>query len=167
MHTTTAEGAAKAADGLVLAAACNPAVIDVDALVKAARASGTAIDGPGRLLAQITKQIVERTMELEMTEHLGYEVGDPAGQGFGDSRNGEFEPQIVPKHARRLGNLQNMILSLYSRGMTVRDIQAHLAEIYGVSASPDLISRVTDVIIDEIKKMAVSAVGYGVPDCLC
>lgn len=162
MDTTTAVEAAKTVDGGVLAAARNPNLIDVDALVKSARASGTAIDGPGGLLAQITKQIVERTLEVEMTEHLGYEPGDPAGRGTGNSRNGstskrlmttnghvdisvprdrnaEFEPQIVPKHTRRLGNIQDMILSLYSRGMTTRDIGAHLMEIYGVSASPDLI----------------------------
>ena len=174
MDTTTAVEAAKTVDGGVLAAARNPNLIDVDALVKAARASGTAIDGPGGLLAQITKQIVERTLEAEMTEHLGYESGDPAGRGSGNSRNGsttktlmthnghvdisvprdrnaEFEPQIVPKHTRRLGNIQDMILSLYSRGMTTRDIGAHLMEIYGVSASPDLISKVTDVVVDEIK----------------
>jgi putative transposase len=66
-------------------------------------------------------------------------------------RNASFEPRIVPKHARRLGNINDMILSLYSRGMTTRDIEAHLHEVYGVEASRQLISNVTDVIIDEIK----------------
>lgn len=66
-------------------------------------------------------------------------------------RNGSFEPQIVPKFARRLGGVEDMILSLYSRGMTTRDITAHLAEVYGIDASPDLISRITEVVVDEIK----------------
>jgi putative transposase len=66
-------------------------------------------------------------------------------------RNGTFEPRIVPKHARRLGNIEDMVLSLYSRGMTTRDIEAHLSEVYGISASRELISRVTDVVVDEIK----------------
>ncbi len=109
-----------------------------------------------------------------MTDHLGYESGDPAGRGTGNSRNGgtsktvstrngpvemrvprdrnsSFEPRIVPKHARRVGNIEDMILSLYSRGMTTRDIEAHLLEIYGINASRELISNVTDVVVDEIK----------------
>jgi putative transposase len=66
-------------------------------------------------------------------------------------RNSSFEPQIVPKRARRVGNIEDMILSLYSRGMTTRDIEAHLREVYGVSASRELISNVTDVVADEIE----------------
>jgi putative transposase len=126
------------------------------------------------LLNQITKAVLDRALEAEMTGHLGYEVGDPAGRGTGNSRNGKttktvsttngpvdvavprdrkstFEPRIVPKRARRLGTIDDMILSLYSRGMTTRDIEAHLAEVYGVSASRELISNVTEVVVDEIK----------------
>jgi putative transposase len=122
----------------------------------------------------MTKAVLERALEVEMTDHLGYESGDPAGRGTGNSRNGttsktvntsagpveitvprdrnaSFEPQIVPKRARRIGRIEDMILSLYSRGMTTRDITAHLAEIYDIDVSPDLISRVTDVVADEIK----------------
>lgn len=146
----------------------------IDSLIKDAKASGTPLDGVDGLLNQITKAVLERALEAEMSEHLGYEVGDPAGRGTGNSRNGKtsktvattngpldmriprdrnstFEPRIVPKHARRVGNIEDMILSLYSRGMTTRDIEAHLSEIYGINASRELISNVTEVVVDEIK----------------
>ena len=107
-----------------------------------------------------------------MDDHLGYVKGDPAGNGSGNSRNGSygktltttsgscghsardrksaFEPQIVVKGQRRVGQVDEMILSLYARGMTTRDIHAHLAEIYGVEVSSALVSAVTDVVSDEI-----------------
>jgi len=155
-----------------LAEAMSPSTID--SLIKDAKASGTPLDGVDGLLNQITKAVLERALEAEMSEHLGYEVGDPAGRGTGNSRNGKtsktvattngpldmriprdrnstFEPRIVPKHARRVGNIEDMILSLYSRGMTTRDIEAHLSEIYGINASRELISNVTEVVVDEIK----------------
>jgi len=155
-----------------LADAMSPSTID--SLIKDAKASGTPLDGVDGLLNQITKAVLERALEAEMSEHLGYEVGDPAGRGTGNSRNGKtsktvattngpldmrvprdrnstFEPRIVPKHARRVGNIEDMILSLYSRGMTTRDIEAHLLEIYGINASRELISNVTEVVVDEIK----------------
>lgn len=171
---TTARMAARSVGRSVQAAARSPLLIDVDALIADAKADGGSLDGPGGMLAQITKQVVERALQVEMAEHLGYETGDPDGRGTGNSRNGtskktvatanghieldiprdrngEFEPKMVPKHVRRLGNLQDAILSLYSRGMTTRDIQAHLQDIYGVSVSPDFVSRVTDVVVEEIK----------------
>src|SRR3954454_12261389 len=146
----------------------------IDALLADAENSGTPLDGPNGLLNQMTKAVLERALAAEMTDHLGYEPGDAAGVGSGNSRNGtgrktvstvngpveirvprdrqgSFEPRIVPKHARRLGNINEMILSLYSRGMTTRDIEAHLLEVYGVEASRELISNVTDVVADEIK----------------
>ncbi|MBF6278796.1 transposase, partial [Nocardia nova] len=109
------------------------------------------------------------------TEHLGYAAGDPEGRGTGNSRNGknsktvqtqtgpvtiavprdrngDFEPVIVPKRARRLGNLNTVVLSLYSRGMTTRDIEDHLKEVYGTEVSRELISNITDVVVDEIKQ---------------
>lgn len=109
-----------------------------------------------------------------MSEHLGYCRGDADGKGSGNSRNGtssktvsttsgpvqiqvprdrngSFEPAIVPKRSRRVGNINDMILSLYARGMTTRDIESHLWEVYGVQASRELISKVTDVVEDEIK----------------
>ena len=155
-----------------LAESLSPSAID--SLIKDAKSSGTPLDGVDGLLNQLTKAVLERALEAEMTDHLGYESGDPAGRGTGNSRNGgtsktvatrngpvemrvprdrnsSFEPRIVPKHARRIGNIEDMILSLYSRGMTTRDIEAHLLEIYGINASRELISNVTDVVVDEIK----------------
>ncbi|MDT3446359.1 IS256 family transposase [Pseudofrankia sp. BMG5.37] len=146
----------------------------IDALLKDAKATGTPVDGVDGLLNRMTKAVLERALQVEMTDHLGYEVGDPAGHGTGNSRNGmstktvstrngpvdievprdrngSFEPAIVPKRARRIGNLDDTILSLYSRGMTTRDIEAHLGEVYGVQASRELISNVTEVVVDEIK----------------
>jgi putative transposase len=155
-----------------LAEAFDPAAID--ALLADAQATGTPIDGVDGLLNKMTKAVIERALVAEMTYELGYERGDPAGVGSGNSRNGtsqktistpngpvtievprdrngSFEPKIVPKHARRLGQIDEMILSLYARGMTTRDIEAHLREVYGVNASRELISNVTDVVTDEIE----------------
>ena len=155
-----------------LVEAFSPATID--ALLKEAKSAGTPIDGVDGLLNQMTKAVLERALQAEMTDHLGYDAGDPSGHGSGNSRNGRsrktvstrngpvdievprdrnasFEPTIVPKRSRRIGNIDDMILSLYSRGMTTRDIEAHLLEVYGVNASRELISNVTDVVVDEIK----------------
>ena len=146
----------------------------IDALLKDAKSTGTPIDGVDGLLNQLTKAVLERALQAEMTDHLGYDAGDPAGHGNGNSRNGKttktvstkngpieidvprdrnssFEPAIVPKRVRRIGNIDDTILSLYSRGMTTRDIESHLLEIYGVNASRELISNVTEVVLDEIK----------------
>jgi putative transposase len=146
----------------------------IDALLTDAQEHGTPLDGVDGLLSQMNKAVIERALEREMTYELGYERGDPAGAGSGNSRNGHsaktistvngpvtinvprdrngvFEPKIVPKHARRLGQIEDMILSLYSRGMTTRDIEAHLREVYGVNASRELISNITDVVTDEIE----------------
>jgi putative transposase len=145
----------------------------VGRMLEDARAAGVAVDGADGLLARMTKAVLERALGAEMDAHLGYEKGDPAGAGTGNSRNGyygktvttgsgpvrievprdrngEFEPRIVPKGARRLAQVDDMILSLYARGMTTRDIQAHLREVYGAEVSPALISSVTDVVADEI-----------------
>ena len=145
----------------------------VDALLADAEASGTPIDGPEGLLAQMTKAVLERALDVEIADHLGYEHGDPAGYGSGNSRNGHgrktvlttagpvdvevprdrngtFTPAIVPKRKRRLGQVEDMILSLYARGMSTRDISEHLAEVYGATVSAATISRVTDVVSEEI-----------------
>jgi putative transposase len=145
----------------------------IDRMLADADAAGMAIDGPGGLLGQITKAVLERALGAELDDHLGYLRGDPAGTGSGNSRNGShgktvtttagpvriavprdrnstFEPVIVPKRQRRLGQFDDMILSLYARGMTTRDIHAHLAEVYGAQVSPALISTVTDVVAEEI-----------------
>ena len=130
--------------------------------------------GPNGLLKALTKALVERALEGELTHHLGYEKNDPVGYGNGNSRNGKsrkrlkseqgeveiaiprdrqgsFEPQLVRKHQTRWDGLDEKIIALYARGMTVRDIQAQLTEMYGVDVSPSLISDVTDAVLDEMK----------------
>jgi len=133
-----------------LAEVLDPSVID--ALLADAQAMGTPIDGVDGLLNKMTKAVIEWALAVEMTHELGYVRGDSAGSGSGNSRNGTskktvstpngsvtldvprdrngvFEPRIVPKHVRRWGQIDEMILSLYSRGMTTRDIEAHLREV--------------------------------------
>jgi putative transposase len=146
----------------------------IDRMIADAQDAGVSLlDGPGGLIGQLTARVIERALGAEMDDHLGYVKGDPAGNGTGNSRNGSygktltttsgrvrisvprdrrsaFEPQIVVKGQRRVGQVDEMILSLYARGMTTRDIHAHLAEIYGVEVSPALVSAVTDVVADEI-----------------
>src|SRR3954468_6965037 len=130
--------------------------------------------GDNGLLKQLTKAVLERAMQAELTEHLGYERHDAAGDNSGNSRNGKskktlkgefgnlpievprdressFDPKIVPKGQTRFSGFDDKILSLYARGMTTREIQSHLAEIYQVEVSPSLISAVTDAVIEEVK----------------
>jgi putative transposase len=132
------------------------------------------IVGENGLLKQLTKALVERAMEAELTTHLGYEKHDPVGYGSGNSRNGKsrkqlkgdfgeveievprdrqasFEPKIVPKGATRFAGFDDKILSMYARGMSTREIQGHLQEIYGVEVSPTLISNVTDAVLEEVR----------------
>jgi len=133
------------------------------------------ISGPNGILKQLTKKILESALNAEMTEHLGYEKYKPGIEKNDNSRNGrtsktvtsdlgdlsldiprdrksEFEPKIIKKHQRRFEGFDSQILSLYSRGMTTRDIQNHLKEIYDVDVSPELISQVTNEIITEVKE---------------
>lgn len=130
--------------------------------------------GQDGLLQQLTKALVERALDGELTHHLGYDKHDSAGDNSGNSRNGttpktmrgkrgqvqidvprdrnsEFEPQLVKKNQTRFDGLDEKIISLYSRGMTQREIQGHLEEIYGVEISPSLISTVTDAVLDEVR----------------
>lgn len=130
--------------------------------------------GPGGLLKQITKALVERMLAGELTHHLGYEKHDAADSSNGNTRNGKsrktlkgqsgemeiavprdrngsFEPQVVRKHQTRWDGLDQQIVALYARGLTVRDIQAQLQEIYGVEVSAGLISEVTDEVLEEVK----------------
>jgi putative transposase len=150
---------------------------DVDRLAEQlldrADADQAQLLGPDGLLTQLTQRVLNRALDVELAEHLGYEKGDPAGRGSGNNRNGSttktvltdigavpvtvprdrngsFEPKMVPKHARRLAGFNEQILSLYARGMSTRDIRAHLAATYGVEVSPDLISKVTDAVTEEI-----------------
>ena len=133
------------------------------------------ITGESGLLKRLTKAILERALESEMTHELGYEKHSLVGRNGGNSRNGksrkklqtdygemeievprdregEFEPRMVQKGQRRFTGFDDKILSMYGRGMTTRDIQGHLEEIYGVEVSPELISTVTDGIISEVKE---------------
>jgi putative transposase len=131
------------------------------------------ITGPNGLLKQLTGALIERALQAEMTGHLGYEAHARGGRGSGNSRNGtspkrlttdqgevtidvprdrngSFEPVLIKKHQRRFDGFDDKILSMYARGMSVRDIQAHLAEIYGTDVSHDLISIVTDAVVEEL-----------------
>ena len=131
--------------------------------------------GEDGLFRRLKKALLERALGAELTHHLGYEKGDPAGRGSGNSRNGTsskalltddgeieievprdragtFEPVIVAKGQTRFDGFDEKIISLYGRGMTVREIQGHLAELYGTEVSPDLISKVTDAILDEVRE---------------
>jgi transposase-like protein len=136
---------------------------------------GAELLGPDGLLSQVTKAVLERALDEELTDHLGYERHDPAGRGSGNSRNGaspktvltdvgaidmevprdrngDFAPKIVPKGTTRLKGFNERIIALYGRGMTVRDIRSHLEEIYDVDVSPDLISRVTEAVWEELEE---------------
>jgi putative transposase len=133
------------------------------------------IIGENGLLKELTKAILERALAAEMTDHLGYEKHDPAGHHRGNTRNGKsqktlkgdfgeleletprdrqatFEPKIVAKGQTRWTGFDDKIISMYARGMTTREIQGHLQEIYKVEVSPTLISNVTDAVIEEVRQ---------------
>jgi putative transposase len=145
----------------------------VDELLAGARTEEEIV-GPGGLLAQLTKRLVERALEVELTDHLGYEPHQEPPGGTGNTRNGappktlvtehgpveiraprdrdgSFEPKLVRKRQRRFEGFDEKILALYSRGMSTRDIEAHLRELYGVSVGRDLISRVTDAVMEDAR----------------
>ena len=134
-----------------------------------------ALFGAGGILQQLKGALMERMLEAEMTEHLGYEANASEGRGSGNSRNGHtqktvttesgpvqirvprdragtFEPQLIPKHARRLEGFDEHVLSLYARGMSMREIQEHLRHLYGTDISPDLITRVTDAVLEQARE---------------
>jgi putative transposase len=146
----------------------------LDDVLARASEGDLALTGAGGFLPELVKAVMERGLATELTGHLGYEKGDPAGRGSPNSRNGSspktvateigpvplavprdragtFEPRLVPKGARRLGGLDAMIISLYAGGMTVRDIQHHLARTIGTELSHDTISNITDAVADEVK----------------
>lgn len=130
--------------------------------------------GHGGLLEQLTKRVLERALEGELTDHLGYGKHAAQGRNGGNSRNGRtkkrvkmdageleievprdregsFEPLLVPKRQRRLAGFDEKVIALYSRGMTTREIQGHLEDLYKVEVSPSLISTVTDEVLDEVR----------------
>ncbi len=167
--TTTLDGVAKKKAGEQSAE--QQAAIE---LVRLAKEQGLSLTGPDGLLRQLTKTVLETSLNEEMTEHLGYEKHDPAGAGTGNIRNGTraktvlteasgqveidvprdrggtFEPQIVKKRQRRLNGVDEVVLSLYAKGLTTGEISAHFAEIYGASVSKETISRITDKVLEEM-----------------
>ena len=148
----------------------------VDQLLAGARTE-EEIAGPGGLLAALTKRLVERALEVELTGHLGYEPHcEPEGGALNTrngtspktlitehgevpidaprDRDGSFQPQLVRKRQRRFVGFDEKILALYSRGLSTRDIEAHLEEIYGVKVGRELISKVTDAVMDDVREWA-------------
>ncbi|HVX68941.1 MAG TPA: IS256 family transposase [Mycobacteriales bacterium] len=144
-----------------------------DQLVEQARAEGVELIGPGGLLTGLTSKVINTALEVEMAEHLGYDKHDPAGRNGENSRNGKrtktvltelgpvpvdvprdregtFEPRIVRKRQRRLDRIDEIVLSLTARGLTTGEIGAHFSDVYGASVSKDTISRITDLVIDEM-----------------
>jgi len=169
---TTSEGAPA---GLPVPAGGDPGSMDAWAaeLVDRARTQGVALTGDGGLLTDLMGHVLQRGLEVELSEHLGYERHAIEGRGSGNSRNGSypktvtteigevevlmprdragtFEPVTVPKHQRRLDGLTGNVVSLYAKGMTTGDIQSHLAEIYDTDISRETISKITDAIVEDM-----------------
>jgi len=144
-------------------------------LVRQARSRGVALTGPDGLLKALTKTVIETALDEEMSEHLGYDKHEPVGRNRGNSRNGKrsktlltnssgdvevdmprdregtFEPVIVKKRQRRLSDVDEIVLSLYAKGLTTGEISAHFEQIYGASVSKDTVSRITDRVIEEMQ----------------
>jgi putative transposase len=147
-------------------------------LVRRAREQGLSLTGPDGLLRQLTKTVLETALDQELTEHLGHEKNGQVVNEAGNVRNGSrpktvltegnghvqvdvprdrdgtFEPQIVKKRQRRLGGVDEIVLSLYAKGLTTGEISAHFAEVYGASVSKETISRITDKVIEEMNDWA-------------
>lgn len=163
-----------------------PAGLDVQLareLVEKARQSGVSLVGSDGLLAGVTRTAPRPALDAEMTEHLGYEKGDRGASRSGNhrngsspktvrtevgpvelavprDRNGSFEPRIVPKHARRVAGFDEAIISLYAKGLTTGEIAAHLGEVYGTTVSRELISKVTDKVVDELFEPFAAEFGH-------
>jgi putative transposase len=146
----------------------------LDRLMDQVDEQGLELLGREGVLTELTSRIMNRAMDTELTEHLGYERGDPAGNGSGNNRNGttpktvltdagevpvatprdrngSFEPKLVAKHQRRIEGFNDLVTGLVARGMTTRDVKAHLAEIYDVDVSPELVSKITDAVLPELR----------------
>jgi putative transposase len=142
-------------------------------LVERARSEGVELVGPGGLLTDLTKTVLETALEAEMEDHLGYAKHAPEGRDKGNSRNGiraktvltdvgevelevprdregSFEPRIVRKRQRRLAGVDELVISLAAKGLTTGEIAAHLADVYGAEVSRDTISRITDRVVEEL-----------------
>jgi hypothetical protein len=149
--------------------------IAAEQMVRRAREQGLSLTGPDGLLKQLTKTVLETALNQELTEHLGHEKHGRPAAGSGNVRNGtrpktvltestgqvgievprdrdgSFEPQIVKKRQRRLTGVDEIVLSLYAKGLTTGEISAHFEEIYGASVSKETISRITDKVIEEMQ----------------
>jgi putative transposase len=149
----------------------------LDALLERSRdeAGGLRLTGEGSMLGELVKAVLERALDAELTAHLGYERRERAGHNSGNSRNGtiakkvqtgigpvglevprdragSFDPVLIPKRSGRVsGGLDDMIISLYAHGMTVRDILHHLEQVYGTKLSAETVSRITDQVLDEVR----------------
>jgi transposase-like protein len=161
-------------------AAARKAVADLvdkqtlDAVLAQVKGDGLRLTGPGGFLSELVRAVLERGLQAELAEHLGYGKHEAAGRGSGNSRNGStaktvqtevgpievrvprdragtFTPMLLPKNARRLGGLSDVVISLYAGGMTVRDISHHLHRVHGTEVGPDTISTITDEVLDEVK----------------
>ena len=142
-------------------------------LLAQAREQGVELVGPGGLLNQLTKKVLEAALEAEMSDHLGYDKHHPAGRNHGNSRNGirsktvlteigpveievprdvdaSFQPKIVRKRQRRLTRVDQIVLSLSARGLTTGEISAHFAEVYGAAVSKETVSKITDQVLEEM-----------------
>ena len=147
----------------------------VEDLVRQARRAGIALTGPDGLLKAMTKTVIEAALEEEIADHLGYDKHAVEGRNRANSRNGKrsktvltdscgevdidvprdrdgtFEPRLVKKRQRRLGEVDEVVLSLYAKGLTTGEISAHFADVYGASVSKDTVSRITDRVIEEMQ----------------
>ncbi len=143
-------------------------------LVASAAQRGVELTGDDGLLTALTRQVLQAALEVEMSEHLGYDRHAAAGRGSGNSRNGStpktvtteigrvtlevprdrdgsFTPQVVRKHQRRLAGFDESVISLYAKGMTTGDICSHLSQVYDTTVSKDLVSRVTDQVLGDMR----------------
>jgi len=167
-------------DGAAAREAARKAVADLvdkqtlDAVLAQVSSDGLRLTGPGGFLSELVKAVLERGLQAELSQHLGYGKHEAVGKGSGNSRNGAtaktvqtevgpidvrvprdragtFTPMLLPKNARRLGGLSDVVISLYAGGMTVRDISHHLHRVYGTEVGPDTISTITDEVLEEVK----------------
>src|SRR4051794_36691268 len=180
MTTTTATSSPSASCEAAVPARSFAAVGDDDAmrawaeeLVERARTQGVELTGDDGLLTALVRRVLQTGLEVEMTDHVGYEPHAVEGRGSGNSRNGSypktvttevgkvtvavprdrngtFDPVTVPKGQRRLDGVSAQVISLYAKGMTTGDIQAHLADMYGTEISRDTISRITDAVLEDM-----------------
>lgn len=149
-------------------------------LVGRAREEGVSLIGPGGLLADLTKSVLETALEAEMDDHLGYAKHSAAGRDGGNSRNGTrsktvlteigevpidvprdwdgtFEPKIVRKRQRRLTGVDELVISLAAKGLTTGEVQAHMADVYGAEVSRETVSKITDAVMEEFTALAVAS----------